>query len=157
MDKKGQFSYARKAIFWTVILVVITMIILFFAFMVANYKNSLADVPPKLRAELISLRFTNIPECFAFQESGKTMPNVIDLEKFNEEQMNKCYRTAGSEGIKTINFRLTLVESGEEIITDKYFHHDKPGFIINKEVLVWKNGELVKDLLRIFVQEKIGE
>lgn len=159
MNKKGQFSAARKAVFWTVILVIITMIVLFFFFIIANYKNRLTEVPAELQAELIALRFANIPECFAYETSGKVLHNVVDLDKFTNERMNKCYSTVEIGSFKTFNFKLRLLESGEEIITDKYYHNDRPDFTINKEVLLKKsNGEpLKKDLLKIFIQEKIGK
>lgn len=156
MNKKADLSLS-KSIFWTIMAVIITMIVFFFAFIIANYKNSLTNVPPQLPAELISLRFTSLPECFAYEEGRMVLHNVIDMNKFNEGQLSKCYRTEEVGGFKTFNFRLRLEESGEEIITDKYYHYDKDDFTVFKEVLLKKGGKLEKDMLKIYVQERIGK
>ena len=158
MNKKAQFGVARKTVYWTIIAVVITMIVIFFAFLLANYKNRLSEVPKELQAELISLRFVNAPECFAYQEpsTGRILHSVIDIDKFTEEQMNQCYSTAGSGGIKTFNFRLSLVNGGEGVFTDKYYHYDRPDFSIIKEVLVKRGSDLQKDQLMVYIQEKVG-
>ena len=154
MNKKAQFAAARKTIYWMIAGLVITMVVIGFAMVIASYRNNLAKGPPEIRAELIALRFTNNPDCFAYNVSDKVLLGTIDLTKFNEENMLKCYSTASAGGIKTFNFRLKLESSGEEIRTDKYAHVDK--FTIFKEVLVKRQTGLFKDRLIIYVQEKIG-
>ena len=154
MNKKAQFAAARKTIYWMIAGLVITLVVIGFAMVIASYRNNLAKVPPEIRAELIALRFTNNPDCFAYNIDEKVIAGTIDLTKFNEETLLKCYSTANAGSIKTFNFRLKLESSGEELITDKYAYVDQ--FTIFKEVLVKRQTGLFKDRLIIYVQEKIG-
>jgi hypothetical protein len=154
MNKKAQFAAARKTIYWMIAGLVITMVVIGFAMVIASYRNNLAKVPPEIRAELIALRFTNNPDCFAYNVGDKVILGTIDLNKFNEETLLKCYSTANSGSIKTFNFRLKLESSGKELTTDKYANLDK--FTIFKEVLIKRPGGLFKDRLIIYVQEKVG-
>ncbi len=153
-NKKGQFEL-RKAIYWTISIIVLTIFI-FGAFLsLAGYQNKLTVVPSQLRSELIALRFVNIPECFALEEKGIIVPGAVDPGKFTRERLDQCYSTEEKKGFKTFNFRLQLESTEEELITNNYFHQDKDDLTIFKEVLVKRNGRLEKDGLIIYVQEKI--
>ena len=155
INKKAQFDTARKSIYWTLSGVVITMVILGFLFIISNHRNQLSQIPPELRAELISLRFANIPECFAYQDenTNRVYPGVIDLEKFNRERLNNCYFTAEEEGIHDYNFRLNLEEQGSEIITNNYFND--VDFTLYKTIVVKNGNHWLRDRLVIYVQVKI--
>lgn len=153
MTEEGIFDVARKIIFWSIAILMITVVMLTFAFVIGGYKNKLIKVPSELQAELIALRFTHNPDCFAAEKGGVTMPGVIDAAKFTKERLQLCYDTEPREGIKTFNFRLEL-RDGNQVITDNYFHNDK--FRMQKEVVVWRDGKIAQDQLRIYVQEKVG-
>ena len=152
LNKKGQTS---KILFWLVIGIIFSGLILGLGAIIAGHINSVITIPPQLRAELITLRFVNLPECFAPFDSttGIVQSGVIDFEKFTEENLNRCYHSLEAGGFKTFNFRLVLASDSTTITTDKYYHHDS--FTLFKEVLVERNHELVKDQLIIYVQEEI--
>lgn len=156
MNQKAQFDVARKTIFWMIAGVLIAVIVLVFAMVIGSYRSNLTETPIKLKANLVALRFVNIPECFAFTEnsSGIVHPGTIDISKFNTETLNQCYLTESKKGIKELNFRIKLERSGEEITTNNYFNQDD--FTIFKEVLVKREYSLTKDRLIIYVQNKIG-
>jgi hypothetical protein len=155
MNKKAQFDTARKTIYWMIAGLIISIVVIAFAMVIGTYKNKLTQIPSEVKAEFITLRFVNTPGCFAYNISQRVLPGTIDLDKFNEETLYNCYRTGDAEGIKTFNFRLQLESTGQEIMTDKYFHMDD--FTIFKEVLVKKQNGLSKDRLIIYVQERIGQ
>jgi len=153
---EGIFDFTRKLVYWTLAGVVITILVFAFVFGVGSYLSELTYVPEELRAEFISLRFANIPECFAYQDSetNRVYPGVIDLSKFTNQQMNdSCYRTESEKGYEDYNFRLKLKENGAEIYSNNYFNWDSFTFI--KKVGVRTNDTLVEDELYIFVQVKI--
>lgn len=158
LNKKGDFSIGSKWPFWIAFTFIIALLFVGFGCTTAIYKNKLVSVPAELRVELLTLRFTNNPDCFAYVDevSGRVLSGVVDIRKFTEENLNNCYRTDQKKGIKDFNFRLRLEQGGEEIITNKYFYHDKDELTILKEVLVKKDNHFTKDNLIIFVQEKIG-
>jgi len=126
-----------------------------FWFSITAITDRSIDVPTKLQAEFVALRFTSIPECFAFSDSnsGRVQSGTIDLDKFITEQLNSCYSTELIGGTKEFNFRLELKSLEQEIITDHYVNSDD--FTLFKEILVYRNGKWVKDDLLIHVQEDI--
>lgn len=150
MTEEEAFEPARKMIYWTIAVAVITIVV-FASFMImTGYKGKLTKAPSQLRAELISLRFVNAPECFAYQDkiTGRVFPGVIDLNKFDETRMGNCYQ---SGDVKNFNFQLVLGEKTVE--TDKWFN--KVDFTLFKKVLVKEGEEIRAAILKIYVQEKI--
>jgi len=152
MNRKGQTA-TSEIIIWTVVTGIFTVLLFILGFTIQAFINTVIEVPPRLEAELISLRFTTIPECFAFQDetTGKVVPGVIDLDKFTNEGFNTCYKSEALQGIQSLNFRLKLEKSGQEAITDKYAYKDD--FALFKEVLVKRESMVEKDLLVIYVQK----
>lgn len=157
MNSKAQFDVARKTIYWMIAGFIIAMVVLAFAITLGSYRSRLTEVPPRVQAELIALRFANNPDCFAFvdEHTGVVSPKTMDLQKFTAERLNQCYSTDPEKGFKTFNFRLKLESTGEELLTNNYFHQDKDDLTIFKDVLVMNDGRLHKDRLIIYVQEKI--
>ncbi|MBU1974630.1 MAG: hypothetical protein KKH52_04520 [Nanoarchaeota archaeon] len=94
MNKKAQFSL-RKSISWTILGVIVTIVVLFFAFTIAGYKNQLTYIPAEVKAEFIAERFVNNPDCFTYQDplTERTYPGIIVLDNFNEERLFSCYHT----------------------------------------------------------------
>ncbi|MBI2662273.1 hypothetical protein HYX11_02330 [Candidatus Woesearchaeota archaeon] len=155
LTKKGQFDVARKTIYWMIVGVMITLIVLAFAFIFGGYKSKLTYVPGEIRAEYITLRFVNNEECFAWQDaSGIIHAGVIDISKFTDEQMNKCYFTNPKQGYEEFNFGLTLENEKKSIKTNNYYHKDD--YTLFKEIVVRDDKGLIKkDRLIIYVQENI--
>lgn len=155
MNRKGDFDIARKSIYWTIASFIITIVVLAFAFGLSAYKKNVTMTPPQLRAEIIVLRFTTLPECFASVDvvSGVAIAGVIDSTKFTPDVVNQCYPLDTEKGFKEFNFRFVLEQGGETIATNNYFNHDD--FTLYKEVLVKRQGNIFKDRLIIYVQEKI--
>lgn len=159
MNNNGQiFDVARKSIYWIIAGFLIVAVVGLVAFTLANYQGKLTRVPPQLSAEFITLRFTNLPECFAAvdKNTGMVQTGSIDTAKFNQETLNRCYSTETEKGFKTFNFRFKLASSGQELMTNNYYYHDRNSLTLRKDVLAYKEGTLIgKDQLIIYVQEKI--
>ena len=156
MNSRGQFDVARKTIYWAIISVVITMIVMAYAFIVVGYKERLTAYPPELTAELISLRFTSLPECFAYQDAlQRVHKNTLDLEKFSVERMNDCYSTEKEFGYRDMNFRLQLAsDATKSLQTNNYYNVDH--FTLHRDILVYNDGKAAKDELLIYVQNGIA-
>jgi len=156
MNKKAQFEVARKSIYWMIAGFVITLVVIGFVLIIVNYRNALTEFPPELNAEFISLRFTNIPECFAYQdaETKRVYPGIIDLEKFTTERMEQsCYKTDPEKGHGTFNFELELRDKGVAIKTNNYFN--APVFTLRRNVFVKDANGISKDELLIHTQVAI--
>lgn len=150
MNKKAQFEAARKTIYWMMAGVVITIVVIAFVMILVNYQGKLMSVPPTLKGELISSRFVNAPECFAYEDavSGRIFPGVIDLNKFNEEVLESCYKSGDTK-----NFNFQLVLDDKKLETDEWFN--KVDFTLFKSVLVKEMDGMKPAVLKIYVQEKI--
>ncbi|MBR9683405.1 hypothetical protein GOV03_02595 [Candidatus Woesearchaeota archaeon] len=149
MNRKGQFEPARKMIYWMIAGVVITILVLAFALITSSYQNKLTKVSPQLKAEFISLRFLNSPECFTYQDNGRVYPGVIDWDEFNEVNLNNCYKSGST---KAFNFQLVLDE--RTLSTDEWKNAGNLDTLF-KQVLVRDKGKVKPATLKIYVQEKI--
>ena len=163
MGEDDIFDLTRKQIYWGIaaFMVVVATLILVFV-LLPKYQSSLVEVPPKLKAELISLRFVNTPECFTYQDpvTGRIFAGVIDLQKFTQAQLDRCYRTEPAKGFKDFNFALELegytpTLDGEKklLATNNYFN--KVDFTLYKQVLVRNGNRLEQTRLVIQVQTRI--
>ncbi len=154
-SKKAIFDVTRKIFFYMIAGVIITVIILAYAIVLAGYKSNLTEVPPKLQATLIIERFVNNPDCFAYQiDSGTTyLSDSIDLEKFNELQLNHCYLTDSETGYQGLNFEFILSEEGKSIKTNNFFQRED--FVIVKPITLWDGTMLRKSTLIIRVQGEV--
>lgn len=150
-NRKGQVL--MESVFMLVAMVVFVGLFLWLGFVFVTYSNRATAVPSQLQAELVSLRFTNNPDCFAYvdENTGRIYSGIIDLNKFNEEKMNSCYKTGDLQGLFSFNFRLNLTESRKEVVSDRYRYRDD--FSILKEVLVKEDNKLRKDQMVIYVQK----
>ena len=163
MGEDDIFDLTRKQVYWGIaaFMVVVAALILVFVIF-PQYQRSLVEVPPELRAELISLRFVNTPECFTYQDSttGRIFAGVIDLKKFTQERMDQCYRTEPDKGFKDFNFALELegytpmLDGQKKLLTTNNFFN-KVDFTLYKQVLVKNGDRLEPTRLVIHVQARI--
>lgn len=156
LNKKAESSFenAQTLIFFAVMMFAVTILVFTFVFLLNSYERGLTAVPGKFMAELVSLRFANNPDCFAYQdqETKRVFPGIIDLAKFNEQQLSACYTTDEQTGKDEMNFRLQLESNLEHSIkTNHYFNVDK--FTIVKNVVVKDGSSFKPDKLFIYVQE----
>ena len=164
INKKGEgFDIARKSIYWMIALVVSVIAVLALVMIIAMYQGKLVQTSPELEAELITLRFVNNPDCFAYQDpiTGRVYLGTIDVDKYNQDTLDKCYRTEEDEGYETYNFGLLLQsfnpidEDGEEVLlrTNNYFNY--VDFTMFKNVIVRSGETLTPSTLVIYVQSNI--
>lgn len=163
MSEEDIFDVTRKQIYWSIAVFMVLVAALFLMFvLLPQYKGSLVEVPEELRAELISLRFVNTPECFMYQDpvTGRIFAGVIDLQKFTQERMDKCYRTEPEKGFKDFNFGLELegytpIVGGQKklLISNNFFN--KVDFTLYKQVLVRNGNQFEPTRLVIQVQTRI--
>ena len=139
-SKKGQI-HGRKMIFY----------LIFFGFFLTIYLGLVvyfaqsewaekSNIPVGLENYLLAQRFLDSQLCFTFQDDNdRVYPWVIDLKKFNQENLNECYN-AKSRDVKA--YRLTLDYNNEKkIISTKNWE----GFLKSaqtKRVFVYDDEKL---------------
>ena len=163
MSEDDIFDLTRKQIYWGIgaFMIVVAVLMLVFVYF-PNYQRSLVEVPPELQAELISLRFVNTPECFTYQDpaTGRIFAGVIDLQKFTQQQLDRCYRTEPEKGFRDYNFALELegytpIVDGKKtlLMTNNFFN--QVDFTLYKQVLVRNGNRLEPTRLVIQVQTRV--
>lgn len=149
----GGYTIARKMIFWMFIMVIITIAIIALVFLLGGYQNSLANIPGEFKAEVISSRFLENPDCFAYVDpiTQRTYPNVMDLQKVTREQIDACYYTGEEAGYKEIQFELFLPSKNIRLATNDFFK--KVDFTLRETVLLRDGDTIEPALLILYVQE----
>lgn len=137
-------------------IVVLTIVLMVFIGMIMTYKNNVVKIDPAIKSKLLSSRFTNIAECFAYKDpiTGRVYPGMIDLKKFNKERLDEfCYYTDPDTGYRDYNFQLTLVSRGLSVKTNNYYNVQN--LRETKVVLVKDGDEIQQETLLIETQVSI--
>jgi len=105
--KASGYILGKKPIYFIITLICLTISFLMFSYAISKEVSSTAYIPNNLEANILINRLLNSPYCFAYQdeETGRAYPRIIDLEKFNEKNLEDCYSTEDSN-LKS--FKLTL-------------------------------------------------
>ena len=121
-SEKKSLIAGRKVIFYIIAGVAMSIAFLILAWIIPVSQSEIAIIPVGLEDYVLSQRFFSSSSCFALQDkqTDRTSQYVIDLEKFNQANINKCY-DAQSTDVKA--YRLTL--DYKEIVTGKTFLQTK--------------------------------
>ena len=105
--KGGGYILGKKPLYFITTLICLTISFLLFHFAIMSEVSSTTTIPDSLEITILVNRFLNSPDCLAYQdkETGRTYLGIIDLEKFSDKTLKKCYST---EDNKLKAFRLTL-------------------------------------------------
>ncbi len=115
-------------------------------FIMTKETIDIVDIPENLERDILIQRFLSSPDCFTYQdkETLRFYPGIIDLEKFTQENFdkedNQCYKI--EEDTKAPQFRLII---GNKIVKTSDFE----GKVINKKILIFKEGKFENAILKI--------
>lgn len=160
-NKKGESAndanLPEMVLYYMVAGMLLAIFILGFASIVTGWQTQVAHYPEEFKGESIAMRFTQNPDCFAYEDaaSGRVYQGVIDLSKFTEKQLNSCYFT-GEDGKEYFQFELSLKDYDLSLLTNKK-SVNVVDFTLRKSVLVYEEetGIFVPSELLVYVQEKI--
>jgi len=153
MNSRAQISLGNKPLYWGLMLIIFTVILLVFTFVVVHYTAKINQVSPYLKAHTLSLRFTTLPECLAAVDSltGAVSSGVLDLSKFNENHLRgNCFPT-----ISTQDYNFILKLKRKDISISTLHYRDTIDYTFLLPVLVQEGADLSADNLEIGVQVKI--
>lgn len=150
-NKKAEADIsARKVIFYMVFGIMMTIVFLFIVLVVPSKSSEIAEIPEGREDFILIERFFSSPSCFAFQdkETFRIVPNSIDLEKFNQQNMNSCYESIG----KTKAYKLTLnFEDKVTLQTQNWEGFLKDSF--SRNVYVYSEDKVKRIKLMVEVQD----
>jgi hypothetical protein len=153
-SKKGSgYEVGKKPAYYIVILLFLTISFMLFGFLIMSQVSSLSTIPYNVETTALVNRFLNSEDCFAYQDSetGRVYPGIIDIEKFNEERIGKCYYT---KNYNLKSFKMTLKTEGIEektILTTNWGSSMLSQ--VSQYVLVYDDGKISKANLLIAVQK----
>jgi len=90
MDKVGQLIMAKeipKILFYMVFLVIVSFVIIFNV----NIFSQIKIMDNVLEEHVPLSMIWGSSDCFAYSEKGRVFRGIIDLEKVNEERLEKCF------------------------------------------------------------------
>ncbi len=156
--KKAQL-FAHDVIFYVAVLFIIAILLLLFTFLIIRIGNVKIETPKNLDTFIFLQRFINSPLCFsASQREFNYFFNTIDIEKFNQETLDKCYAVEEKSKFKekTVKaFSLTLkdIKNNQEIIlTTKNFDDSALITKKTKEINIYDKGKISKGFLIVEIQ-----
>ncbi len=96
--KASGYILGKKPIYFIITLICLTISFILFSYAISREVSSTTVIPDNLEMTILTNRFLNSPDCLAYQdkETGRAYPGIIDLEKFNDEALEKCYSTEDS-------------------------------------------------------------
>ncbi len=150
LGRKSDIS-ARKIIFYGVAALVLVVAFFLIVWLVSSGKSNISKIPEGLENYLITQRFLNSPSCFIFQDkdTGRAYPGIIDLKKFNQEYLNKCYDTKDTN-VKAYRLSLSYEDNKITISTKNWEGFLKKGE--TKQVFVREDDKITKAELFIETQ-----
>ena len=126
--KASGYILGKKPLYFIILLICLTISFILFSYAISREVSSTTVIPDNLEITILINRFLNSPDCLAYQdkETGRTYSGVIDLEKFNDKTLEKCYSTK-DDTLKA--FKLTL-ESPDPDITSKFGTEIERNFVL---------------------------
>ncbi len=98
MNKKAQIIMAKevpKILFYILFLVIVSFILVF----IIGIFSTTTILDGALENSIPVLMLWTSSDCLAYSEGERVFPGVIDLEKFNQERLEKCFNTL-AQGIE---------------------------------------------------------
>ncbi|HII15112.1 MAG TPA: hypothetical protein HA362_02260 [Nanoarchaeota archaeon] len=108
IGKKASYDFSRKAIYFIVVLFVLTFIFLYMHGAIVNYNKIAVQKEAAIAGVVLAQEAIMSPKCFAYVDAatGRAYPGMIDLEKFNSEGKQRCMEYLN------IPYKITLLSFG---------------------------------------------
>ena len=150
INKAADIS-ARKMVFYIIFGFLAAATFLIIVFLLPSKGSEIGTIPQGLEDYLAFNRFTDSPDCFAFQDSDTkiTQQGIIDAKKFNQKNLDKCYNEKDSS-LKAYRITLEYQDKKQTIATMNW-----EGFLSSSktfDVTINDNGEIKRGKLALDVQ-----
>jgi hypothetical protein len=140
--KKGSYTYGYKVLF---IIVSIFLIVFMFGYFRGMYYNIQTDAiicPDEMENYLMVAETLFSENCMVYSDNERVYPGVIDLSKFNQETIDKCY--------SNIDNRISLTIDDQTIGDELY-----SPVTITKPIQIYDNEDITFSKLIIQVEEVV--
>jgi len=135
--KKG-VADTNKQLFWTIFaLPIATFLILIMIFSIPSLIDSRTKISDRVEDNLIHDKIKSSPDCLGYLEHMTVRTRHIDLNKFTQENLNKCL--IDYELKRPFSLRLIYKDTQKTLLspnfhqTNKQIQYDRPVIVINNE------------------------
>ncbi|MBI2541386.1 hypothetical protein HYV80_01630 [Candidatus Woesearchaeota archaeon] len=111
--KASELWVANKILFWIIFGIVLGFSSITFVYMISKTGAERATVYENLESLSLLQRFLKSPDCFTYGNEENALYLALDYEKFNDEQLNKCY--SFKQGSPPA-YRITLTSESGDIV-----------------------------------------
>ena len=155
-SKRGSgYLLGKKPMYFLAVLFYLAFAFLFFSFFISSNITSANTIPANVKTTVLINRFLNSPDCLAYEdeETGRAYPGIIDIKKFDDNQIKKCYSTSED---KSYSFRFELESSNPDF---KKKVCSTPNFgarrfnKISQYVLIYDGENIYPGILLISIQK----
>ncbi len=126
--KKGSFILSSEVMMWIPRFILLVLVVLSVFFVVSMRVSKDFDIK-EIETKLLTLRYLNTENCLAYKDT-KVNPGIIDLSKFNDENLDKCLNR------KNFGTKLILMDLNKNIIKEAYNGKD---FFIDNNALCFSD------------------
>jgi len=141
-------------LFWTVFIIFILVMVILIRVIGLGTVSESAIIPKDVEEYTLISRFYNSENCFAYQDeiTGRVYPKTIDLSKFTEENMNKCFQSQGISYAFSLSLKSESLKDVNPINTDNWYKGpSQKEFVEN--VLV-KDQDMIHKYVKLTIKVK---
>jgi hypothetical protein len=116
-DEGEGIMMTSKWALYMVLAIVIPLMGMVFAMYITGYQIQENSYLDDVENKIVQARFFNSPDCFAYQDSvtGRTYPGMIDLEKFKQDRLDRCYIVPGNFVNACFKIELVDLDTGDKL------------------------------------------
>jgi len=91
MFKKGGYNLGRKAVYYIIVIFVLTFIFLYMRNALVDYNDTVTRDADQIEGAIIAAEALFSPKCFVYydEEIGRAYPGIIDMAKFDDKVFGK--------------------------------------------------------------------
>ena len=97
MNKKGQFQTSHELIIWIPRIIMLVIVVGTVFFLITLPVKQSFDID-KLQQTILRQRFIYSENCLAYKDD-KVSPGIIDLKKFNQNNLENCFQANDKLGV----------------------------------------------------------
>ncbi|MBR9706319.1 hypothetical protein GOV14_04740 [Candidatus Pacearchaeota archaeon] len=153
-SKRGTENWSMDTFpFWMIFAIILAFTAIFFIWVIAPFAVKIAIIPEGVETHIISQRFWNSPDCFAYKDetSGRVYQKLLDYNKFTEDQIKTCYKT-DDVNIQAFRLSFSIPGQGEKRIQTTNWRDSYLMERTSKEIFVRYNNQVYKTKLSIEIQ-----
>jgi len=147
------YLLGKKPMYFLAVLFYLTFAFLFFSFFISSNITSANTIPANVKTTVLINRFLNSPDCFAYvdEETGRAYPGIIDIKKFDDDKMSKCYST-NDDNSYSFRFELTSTNIGNKVCSTPNYGVRKFNKI-SQYILIYDGVNIYSGTLLISIQK----